>query len=57
MQLAHIIAVSRHPCEIEEANVPVDRAKARVELLQKRFETVFIYRTFTATKETKWEAR
>jgi hypothetical protein len=57
MQLAHIIAVSRHPAEIEEITVPEAKAKERVATLEKRFETVFIYRTFEATKESPWAVK
>ena len=54
-ELAHIIAVTSRPHEIEECCVPVARASARVALLRKRFDTVFIFRTFTSTRKSEWQ--
>ncbi len=53
-RLAHIIAVTRCPAEIEEAYVPVAKKAERIALLSKRFDTVFVYREFTGTKPDRW---
>lgn len=52
--LAHIIAVSSRPQEIEECCVPLDKVATRTATLKKRFETVFVLREFKATRDDLW---
>lgn len=46
IELVHIIAVRRAPAEIRETTVPADQASAKVALMEKQFETVFVLRRF-----------
>ncbi len=51
MRLAHIIAMRRQPIEeIRETFCPVASAADRLLKLQRTWDTVFVFRTFMASK-------